>query len=222
MPIHLYWNWRFEITPTNSIFLASNFQICMTVYLHINSNISNVVKYLWLLLSLCSLSYYFKLCACREGLQSRVWVILSSIYFGRKSFKASFWPKSFNHINSYPTMNPTHPPWLITKPSWFIHSTLCRQSSAPVLFLSLSFFAKYLVGGETVHLCHIFLVLASMGNVVILVWCVFISTIVFLSILWSKCRAFALHTKSIEVRYCRISPWPNLRQVYMFPSLHNL
>jgi len=42
-----------------------------------------------------------------------------------KSFKASVWPKSFNYINSYPTTNPTHPPWLITKPSWFIRSTSC-------------------------------------------------------------------------------------------------
>ncbi len=31
---------------TDSIFLASNFQIFMTVYLHINLNISTVVKYL--------------------------------------------------------------------------------------------------------------------------------------------------------------------------------
>jgi hypothetical protein len=63
--------------------------------------------------------------ACREGLQSRVWAIPSSFYFGPKSFKASVQPKSFNCINSYPTMNPTHPPWLITKPSWFIRSTSC-------------------------------------------------------------------------------------------------
>ncbi len=45
-----------------------------------------------------------------------------------KSFKASVWPKSFNCINSYPTTNPTHPPWLITKPSWFICSTSCVPS----------------------------------------------------------------------------------------------
>ena len=86
MPIHFYWNWTFEINPTDSIFLASNIQIFIVVYLHINSNIStdvkylwlhlhinsNIstdVKYLWLLLSLCSLSYYSS-SACLEVLQS--------------------------------------------------------------------------------------------------------------------------------------------------------
>ena len=59
------------------IFPASNFQIFMTVYLYINSNISTVVKYLWLLLSSCSLSYYSS-SACQEGLQLRIWVIPSS------------------------------------------------------------------------------------------------------------------------------------------------
>ena len=105
--------------------MASNFQIFMTgVYLHINSNISTFVNYMWLLLSSCSLSYYSS-SACQDGLQLRVWAIPSSFYFGHKSFKASVRPKSFNYIISYPTTNPTHPPWLITKPSWFIHSTLC-------------------------------------------------------------------------------------------------
>jgi len=36
----------FEINPTDSIFLASNIQIFIVVYLHINSNISTDVKYL--------------------------------------------------------------------------------------------------------------------------------------------------------------------------------
>ena len=104
--------------------LASNVQIFMTVYLHINSNISTVVKYLWLLLSSCSLSYYSS-SACLEVLQLCVWAISSSFYFGHKSFKASIRPKSFNYIISHPTTNPIHPPWLITKPSWFIRSTSC-------------------------------------------------------------------------------------------------
>ena len=47
------------------------------------------------------------------------------IYFGHKSSKASIRPKSFNYPISYPTTNPTHPPWLITKSSRFIRSTLC-------------------------------------------------------------------------------------------------
>ena len=66
-----------EIDSTDSIFLASNFQIFLVVYLHINSNISTDVKYLWLFLSLCSLSYYSS-SACQEVLQSRVWAISSS------------------------------------------------------------------------------------------------------------------------------------------------
>ncbi len=61
----------------DSNFLASNFQIFMTVYLHINSNISTIVKYFWLLFSSCSLSFYSSF-ACQEGLQSRVWAIPSS------------------------------------------------------------------------------------------------------------------------------------------------
>jgi len=39
--------------------------------------------------------------------------------------KLQFDQSLFYYINSYPTMNPTHPPWLITKPSWFIRSTSC-------------------------------------------------------------------------------------------------
>jgi len=62
---HFYWNWTFEINPTDSIFLASNIQIFIVVYLHINSNIPTDVKYLWLLLSLCSLSYYSSLLVWR-------------------------------------------------------------------------------------------------------------------------------------------------------------
>jgi hypothetical protein len=54
------------------------------------------------------------------------------IYFGHKSSKASGRQKSFiNYIISYPTTNPTHPPWLITKPYWFIHSTSCNPPPAP-------------------------------------------------------------------------------------------
>ena len=64
----------------DSIFSTSNLQIFMIVYLHINWNIPTVVKYLWLLLSSCSLSYYSS-SACQEGLQSRVWAILSSFLF---------------------------------------------------------------------------------------------------------------------------------------------
>ena len=52
-------------------------------------------------------------------------------YFGHKSFKASIRPKSFNYICSYPTTNPIHPSWLITKPSWFIRSTLCHNWNDP-------------------------------------------------------------------------------------------
>jgi len=103
MPIHFYWNWIFEINSNGSIFLASNFQIFMTVWFHINLNISTVVKYLWLLLSLCSLSYYSS-SFCQEGLESCVWAIPSSFYFGHKLFKASVWPKHFNYIISYPTI----------------------------------------------------------------------------------------------------------------------
>jgi hypothetical protein len=84
MPIHFYWNWSFEINPTDSIFLASNIQVFIVVYLHINSNISTDVKYLWLLLSSCSLSYYSS-SACLEVLQSHVWAISSSFYFGHKN-----------------------------------------------------------------------------------------------------------------------------------------
>ncbi len=84
MPMHFYWNWTFEINPTDSIFLALNIQIFIVIYLHINSNISNDVKYLWLLLLLCSLSFYLS-SACLEVLQSRVWVISSSFYFGHKN-----------------------------------------------------------------------------------------------------------------------------------------
>ena len=83
------------------------------------------------------------------------------------------------------------------------------QSSAPVLFLCLSIFAKYLVGGGTVHLRHIFLVLESMGNVVFIAWCVCISTIVFWCILASKCLAFILHNP-IKARCRSLSPQPNL------------
>ena len=43
----------------------------------------------------------------------------------------------------------------------------CRQFSAPVLFWCRSIFANHRVGGGTVRLCRIFLVLASMGNVVL-------------------------------------------------------
>jgi hypothetical protein len=39
--------------------------------------------------------------------------------------KLQFDQSLFNYIISYPTTNPTHPPWLITKPSWFIRSTSC-------------------------------------------------------------------------------------------------
>jgi hypothetical protein len=46
------------------------------LYLHINSNISTDVKYVWLLLSLCTLSFYLS-SACQEVLQSRVWAISS-------------------------------------------------------------------------------------------------------------------------------------------------
>ncbi len=84
MPTHFYRNWidrsvqlTWEIIQLTAIFLASNFQIFIVVYLHINSNISTDVKCLWLLLSLCSLSYYLS-SACQEVLQSRVWVISSS------------------------------------------------------------------------------------------------------------------------------------------------
>ncbi len=125
MPIHFYCNWTFEINPTDNIFLASNIQIFIVIYLYINLNISTDVQYLWLLLSLCSLSYYSS-SACLEVLQSHVWAISSSFYFGHKSFKASVQPKSFNYIFNYPTSNPIHPPWLITKPSWFIGSTSCH------------------------------------------------------------------------------------------------
>jgi hypothetical protein len=43
--------------------------------------------------------------------------------------KLQFDQSRFNYIISYPTTNPTHPPWLITKPSWFICSTSCRSVS---------------------------------------------------------------------------------------------
>ena len=74
--------------------------------------------------SLCSLSYYSS-SACQEVLQSRVWAISSSFYSGHKSSKASIRPKSINYSTSYPTTNPTRPPWLITKSSRFIRSTSC-------------------------------------------------------------------------------------------------
>ena len=128
MPISFYWNWIEKSVQLTAIFLASKFQIFIVVYLHINSNISTDVKYLWLLLSLCSLSYYSS-SACQEVLQSRVWAISSSFYSKHKSSKASIRPKSFNYPISYPTRypttNPTHPPWLITKSSRFIRSTSC-------------------------------------------------------------------------------------------------
>ncbi len=47
------------------------------------------------------------------------------IYIGHKSSKASIRPKSFNYTISYPTTNPTYPPWLIAKFSRFIRSTSC-------------------------------------------------------------------------------------------------
>ena len=124
MPISFYWNWIEKSVQLTESTWRQNFQIFIVVYLHINSNISTDVKYLWLLLSLCSLSYYSS-SACQEVLQSRVWAISSSFYSGHKSSKASIRQKSFIYPISYPTTNPTHPPWLITKSSRFIRSTSC-------------------------------------------------------------------------------------------------
>ncbi len=115
-------NW--EINSTDSIFLASNFQIFIVVYLHINSNISSDVKYLWLLLFIVQLELLFELCLS-GGFTITCMGDFLLIYFGHKSSKASIWPKSFNYSISYLTTNPTYPPWLITKSSRFIHSTLC-------------------------------------------------------------------------------------------------
>jgi hypothetical protein len=77
MPISFYWNWIEKSVQLIASSWRQNFQIFIVVYLHINSNISTDVKYLWLLLSLCSLSYYSS-SACQEVLQSRVWAISSS------------------------------------------------------------------------------------------------------------------------------------------------
>ncbi len=71
--------------------------------------------------SLCSLSYYSS-SACQEVLQSHVWAVSSSFYFGHKCSKASIRPKFFNYSTSYPTMNPTRLPWLITKSSVHLQS----------------------------------------------------------------------------------------------------
>jgi hypothetical protein len=46
MPIQFYWHCIEKSIQLTAIFLASNFQACMIVYLHINSNISTDVKYL--------------------------------------------------------------------------------------------------------------------------------------------------------------------------------
>ena len=115
-------NW--EIDSTDSIFLASNFQIFMVVYLHINLNVSTDVKYLWLLLFIVQLELLFELCLS-EGFTIACMVDFLLIYFGHKLSKASIWPKSFYYPISYPTTNPTYPPWLITESSQFICSTSC-------------------------------------------------------------------------------------------------
>ena len=124
MPIHFYCELNWEINSTDSIFLASNFQILMIVCLYINWNISTDVKYLWLLLFIVQLELLFELCLS-GGFTIACMSDFLLIYFGHKSSKTSIRPKSFNYSISYPTTNPTCPPWLITKSSQFIRSISC-------------------------------------------------------------------------------------------------
>lgn len=124
MPIQFYWHCIEKSIQLTAIFLASNFQTCMIVYLHINSNISTDVKYLWLLLFFVQLELLFELCLS-GGFTIACMGDFLLIYSGHKSSKASIRPKSINYSTSYPTTNPTRPPWLITKSSRFIRSTSC-------------------------------------------------------------------------------------------------
>jgi len=128
--IRVYRNWTFEINQTTA---SSWHQISKSSWLYIFTSIL-IFQLLW------------NICDC--FFHRAAWVIIRALLvrrvynrvYGRfpphfylnhksfiscKSFKASVRPKSFNYINSYPTTNPTHPPWLITKPSWFIRSTSC-------------------------------------------------------------------------------------------------
>jgi len=124
MPIQFYWHWIEKLIQLTAIFLASNFQTFMTVYLHINSNISTDVKYLWLLLFFVQLELLFELCLS-GGFTIACMGNFLLIYSGHKSSKASIWLKSISYSTSYPATNPTRPPWLITKSSRFIRSTSC-------------------------------------------------------------------------------------------------
>jgi hypothetical protein len=124
LPIHFYWNWIEKSVQLTASSWRQNSKSSL-LYICISTRIFQLM---WNIcdcfFSLCSLSYYSS-SACQEVLQSRVWAISSSFYSGHKSSKASIRPKSFNYPISYPTTNPTHPPWLITKSSRFIRSTLC-------------------------------------------------------------------------------------------------
>ena len=124
MSIHFYWNW---IKKSIQLTASSWRQISKSSWLYICISI-RIFQLMW---NICDCFFFivqlellFELCLS-GGFTIACMGDFLLIYSGHKSSKASIRPKFINYSTSYPTTNPTRPPWLITKSSRFIRSTSC-------------------------------------------------------------------------------------------------
>ena len=133
------WNWSIRSTDLRN---QPNWQHLLGVKFSIHHDCISVYQ-----------SEYFNWCEIFviASFHSAAWVIIRALLVRRfynrmyewfpphltlvinhKLSKASTWPKSFYFSITYPTMNPTYPPWLITKSSRFIHSNSCMSPTSTV------------------------------------------------------------------------------------------